>query len=99
MLFFSNPEIRAMSDPISPPNRRSFIKKSLAGVFIASQPLVLTGLLRASGTGVEGKYYYGSFDTTNPYSDPPETTVWNVMDTTVVDWGSTELETTFIWYF
>ncbi|MEI7911505.1 MAG: hypothetical protein WCK77_17870 [Verrucomicrobiota bacterium] len=50
-----------MSDSSSSPTRRTFIKKSLAGVFIASQPLVLTGLLRATGEGVGD---YKQYETT-----------------------------------
>ncbi len=65
-----------MSDTPSFPTRRGFIKKSLAGAFIASQPAVLTGLLRATGVGggsdncklyVETMDFYLTFEETYDY--------------------------------
>ena len=93
-----------MSEHYSHPSRRSFIKKTLAGAFVASQPLLLSGLIRASGTGggTGDKYSTG---TTDFYTTIPLTTDPYGMDTTCytdwffTDWYSSVPESTFYWYF
>jgi hypothetical protein len=78
-----------MSEPFTDTNRRSFIKKSLAGVFIASQPAVLTGLLRASGGGGGGVTKLPT-DTTGFYLVFTMPDVTGLFDTTFVGtWPTT----------
>jgi hypothetical protein len=87
-----------MSDFQSFPTRRSFVKKTLAGVFIASQPLILSGLIRASGGGSSGTGT--KYDTTDFYCTFPDTTEPYGMDTTMVtDWGTTEVPFSYNWYY
>ncbi len=55
-----------------PHTRRRFVKRSLAVGVAAAQPAFLTGLVRANGGGGSGK----DPGTTDPYSAPPDTTIW-----------------------
>jgi hypothetical protein len=84
-----------MSEPFTDTNRRSFIKKSLAGVFIASQPAVLTGLLRANGEGGGTGVTKLSADTTGFYLIFTMPQVTGLFDTTFVGtWPTTVPGTT-----
>lgn len=57
------------------PSRRRFVKRSLAVGVAAAQPAFLAGLVRASG-GDGGSGYTKDISTTDPYSAPPDTTMW-----------------------